>query len=505
MVGFVCAPLSGLAQLPPDVVFMIVRQVYAAQTGLDGASRTSAVRRNVVRRIARALAVAGVSRTWRQAAVPFVYGTVACEQADGRWRTNAKLCARAAPQWARQLVVVGDGRQARRVLELAGFGRARWPRLQRVQVVGHEAAAVCALVTCDRLALPRAGACSVRVAPAEVCELTLPWNAHSLAVLRAAAASVEQVRLLDIPHARSVLQLQARFPRVRALSLLFADLRADANAASPRDRRALSPFPRLQRLRASGVSFDMRELLQALCGAHTSRVELEVGAEQLASSRLLALDLARQAPGIRAIDVACVGPAHVTADCAAALARQVVRTAPAHLQHLRLSIRACAALPRALFDSLSVRCTQLRTLELRVPVRLADCESLVARLPRLERLRVPYVCTDELPANEVRTLDKLYVVMSKRQSRVLSASLQALHVGFWDYRQPTRALCCHVIHLAARLPGLLLVSADPQFSIALRSAVDGLHLMRQRHARWSSADSTDWLDHLIAATIRPHA
>ncbi|KAJ2354852.1 hypothetical protein GGF43_003024 [Coemansia sp. RSA 2618] len=530
------------AALPGDIVYLIVQQVFG-MTGARGA------RRGACRRLARMSNVLGVSAAWRRAAVPLVYSTLVCEMVDGRWHTNIALFAGGMSRWARELVVGHDALAAAVVLEQLGFSRIRWPRLNEVRAVpgamGMHAA--CALVlrarqqdtigrAQERMSAERhargsiqghalvqghgairrpsvghrsrlAGAFKVQLPHMHVRDMAVGWSAHALALIVRAAATLEHLRVIDIPRARArdVLHLaNFVFPAVRTLVLQFAEGSGNAVSDASVLRGGISKgagFPRLQRLRVCDVPFDVRECVLAL-GRRASRIEVEVSAELAGAARLHAWD----ARGLCAttVDVACVGPACIGAERAARLVRQIVRTTPAQTQHLRVGVRAEHALARSALDRVPLRCTELQTLDLRVPVRLADCATLMARLPQLWSLRVPSVCTDEMPPGEVRSLDKLYAVLGARGAPLpISTSLQRMHVGFWDYRQPARTLCCHVIHFAAALPNLMQVSTEPQFALALRSAVDGLHMMHRRQARWASQSNTDfaWLDQLSILNI----
>ncbi|KAJ1856850.1 hypothetical protein GGH12_002736 [Coemansia sp. RSA 1822] len=337
-------------------------------------------------------------------------------------------------------------------------------------------------------------------------DMSLAWTAHSWAAIARAAATLEHLRVIDIPHgrARDVLRLSSiGFPNVQTLALQFAN--TAGGEWSPRDERrriTAGGFPRLKRLRLCDIPFDLRECVAALGGSAAARVEIEVGSELVSAARLLSWD----ARSLKAtsLDVTCVGAAHIPVDRASKLVRQVFRTAPEQLQHLRMAVRTVQPLPRTVLDRVSLQCAALETLDLRVPIRLVDCVAVVRCLPRLWNLRLPYVCTEELPESEARCLDRLYTEVGAHSPAPISTSLQRVHVGFWDYRQTTRALCCHVIYFLNSLPNVMAVSTEVQFAHALQSAIDGLHVMHRRQARWSSVPSKSdyrWLDHLADVQI----
>ncbi|KAJ2185280.1 hypothetical protein EV181_003943 [Coemansia sp. RSA 532] len=357
------------------------------------------------------------------------------------------------------------------------------------------------LVGAFRVQLPNA--CSGQLF---IRDMSVAWTAHSWAAIARAAATLEHLRVIDIPHgrARDVLRLSSiGFPNVQTLVLQFTD--AAGGEWSPRDERkriTAGGFPRLKRLRLCDIPFDLRECVAALGGSTAARVEIEVGSELVNAARLLSWD----ARSLKAasLDVTCVGAAHLPVDRASKLVRQVFRTAPKQLQHLRMAVRTVQPLARTVLDHLSLQCTALETLDLRVPVRLVDCVAVVRSLPHLWNLRLPYVCTEELPEFEARSLDRLYTEVGARSPAPISMSLQRVHMGFWDYRQTTRALCCHVIYFLSSLPNVMAVSTEMQFAHALQSAIDGLHVMHRRQARWSSVPSKSdyrWLDHLGSVQI----
>ncbi|KAJ2851203.1 hypothetical protein IWW36_001342 [Coemansia brasiliensis] len=534
-------------QLPRDIVYMIVRQVFESQTGLDfidGKRSSNAARHNLIGQLARVAVLTQVSVAWRQAALPFAYSTVVCEQIGGseQWESNVHWFYGGKSQWARQLVVQGrSGQLACGELELAQFSSMKWLNLRQVQVNVHQGGQlVCAYVSCAAAQsaaqikplltiLPDAG--SFRLHVGLLCELqdvVLPWGPHAWTLLGRVSDSLRHLRLIDVPldHARQILLLPyvGRFSRLCTLSIAFGYgdgfsaagssdwmphtlLRRSSNFSNQR-----WAFPRLAQLRLSNMPFDTRDCLAVFGSPSLKRIEVEIGTEQLAASRLLAVDWARMAgPQLRAIDVACIGVGHVSPERAALLVRQTLRTAPAQLQHLRIAIHMLQPLPAHALDRVPLRALAcLRTLDLRAPLYLSDCQTLVQRLPRLERLRLPSLCTAELPRAEPRCLDKLYAVLGTTGlglpslSNAGSRTLQSLHVGFWDVRQPLRALCCHLICFAARMPALKLVALDSQFARALQSAVDGLHVMHQRQARWTTATKSDysWLDRFHSVLIQ---
>ncbi|KAJ2449913.1 hypothetical protein EV183_004606 [Coemansia sp. RSA 2336] len=534
--------------LPRDIIYMIVRQAFESQTGLDfieGKRASNAARRNLVGQLARVSVLAQVSVAWRQVALPFVYSTVVCEQIGGseQWRSNVHWFYNGKSQRARQLVVQGrNGQLACGELELAQFSSMKWPNLRQVQVNMHRGGQlVCAYVSCaaPQLAvqmkplltvLPDAK--SFRMHVGLLCELqdvVLPWGPHAWTLLGKASDSLRHLRLVDVPKecARQVLLLPyaGRFSKLRTLSIAFGcddglAAAADAGGWMPHAllRRSSScstqrwAFPRLNQLRVSDIPFDIRELLAVYRSPVLRRMEIEIGTEQLAASRLHAADWARMAgPQLRALDIACIGAGHVSPERAALLVRQTLRTAPAQLQHLRMAIHMLQPLPAHALDRVPLRALScLKTLDLRAPLYLTDCQLLMQRLPRLERLRLPSLCTSELPRAEPRCLDKLYAVLGTPQlaspslSNAGSRTLQSLHVGFWDVRQSLRALCCHLICFAAQMPALSLITLDLQFARALQSAVDGLYLMHQRQARWTATSKSDyaWLDRLHSVLIQ---
>ncbi|KAJ2147003.1 Diphthamide biosynthesis protein 2 [Coemansia sp. RSA 678] len=332
-------------------------------------------------------------------------------------------------------------------------------------------------------------------------DMSVAWTAHSWAAIARAAATLEHLRVIDIPHgrARDVLRLSSiGFPNVQTLVLQFTD--AAGGEWAPRDERrriTAGGFPRLKRLRLCDIPFDLRECVAALGGSTAARVEIEVGSELVNAARLLSWD-ARSLEAA-SLDVTCVGAAHLPVDRASKLVRQIVRTAPKQLQHLRMAVRTVQPLARTVLDHLSLQCTALETLDLRVPIRLVDCVAVVRSLPHLWNLRLPYVSTEELPESKACSLDRLYTEVGVRSPAPISMSLQRVHVGFWDYRQTTRALCCHVIYFLSSLPNVMAISTEMQFAHALQAAIDGLHVMHRRQARWSSVSSKSdyrWLDHL---------
>ncbi|KAI9479641.1 hypothetical protein LPJ79_001974 [Coemansia sp. RSA 1821] len=533
--------------LPRDIIYMIVRQAFESQTGLDfieGKRASNAARHNLMGQLARVSVLAQVSVAWRQVALPFVYSTVVCEQVGGseQWRSNVHWFYSGKSQRARQLVVQGrNGQLACSELELAQFSSMKWPNLRQVQVnMHHGGQLVCAYVSCAAsqsavqmkpllTVLPDTG--SFRLHVGLLCELqdvVLPWGPHAWTLLGRASDSLRHLRLVDVPrsYARQVLLLPyvGRFSKLRTLSVAFGrDDEFAADAAGdwvPRTllRRSTNcsnqrwAFPRLNQIRVTDIPFDIRDFLAVFRSPVLRRMEVEIGTEQLAVSRLHAADWARMAgPQLRALDIACIGAGHVSPERAALLVRQTLRTAPAQLQHLRMAIRMLQPLPAHALDRVPLRALVcLKTLDLRVPLYLGDCQMLMQRLPRLERLRLPSLCTSELPEAEPRCLDKLYAVLGTPQlaspslSNVGSRTLQSLHVGFWDVRQPLRALCCHLICFAARMPALSSITLDLQFARALQSAIDGLHLMHQRQARWTATSKSDyaWLDHFHSVLIQ---
>ncbi|KAJ2499691.1 hypothetical protein GGH96_003354 [Coemansia sp. RSA 1972] len=348
-----------------------------------------------------------------------------------------------------------------------------------------------------RVQLPNA--CSAQLL---VRDMSVAWTQRSWAAIARAAATLEHLRVTDIPHARArdVLRLTSMgFPNVQTLVLQFTEANGEW---SPRDEQCITTgFPRLQRLRLCDIPFDLRECVAAL-GGNAARVEIEVGSELVSAARLLSWDA--RSLSAASLDVACVGAAHLPADRAAKLVRQVFRTAPAQLQHLRMAVRTVQPLAQSVLDHVSLQCTALETLDLRVPIRVADCVAVVRSLPRLWHLRLPYICTERLPESEARSLDRLYTEVGMCAPAPISMSVQRVHVGFWDYRQTTRALCCHVIYFLSSLPSVMAVSSEAQFAHALQTAVDGLHVMHRRQARWSSVPSKSdyrWLDHLANVQI----
>ncbi|KAJ2716550.1 hypothetical protein H4R19_000581 [Coemansia spiralis] len=340
------------------------------------------------------------------------------------------------------------------------------------------------------------------------CELTalaIPFGTTGPLLGAAAAATLTDLRLLAIPShcVWDVLDPEVPFPCLRALDLQFLP---GAAPPPPPHPRLADPFPRLRRLALADPPVAVRECLRlAAPGGRLVRVAVETSAAT--AHAVAGLDAAAQLPGARALDVACIGAAPIAHGDAEMVARQVLRTASATAQHLRLSL--ATRLPVAL-DGLCMQAERLQTLELRVPVALAQVAPLLQQLPSLWKLKLPYVSTAELPATEVRSLDKLYAQMAHPPAPVLakplSRSVQIAHIGFWDYRQSTRALCCHLLHFALRLPALQTLVHDSQSAVAMQSAVHALALMHQRQARWAAAAAvpTAWLDHLCNLTIMSH-
>ncbi|KAJ2797072.1 hypothetical protein H4R20_005324, partial [Coemansia guatemalensis] len=348
-------------------------------------------------------------------------------------------------------------------------------------------------------------------------------------LLAAAAPTLTDLRLLCIPpeHAWDALALgpavqqtlsqkHPAFAQLRTLSMHFCDDPAAANALHhPRGpmenwaSRAAMQFPQLRRLSVRNPPVDVRAVLGAFVrrkGAALRVLELETTAAL--ATHLQPLDIGRHGAGAESVAVSCVGLGPLGPDRADRLARQLLGSASQSVRNLKVSV--AAQLPVQLGGVSLQNCSQLRSLELRMPVALTDVAAMVQQLPYLWRLKAPYIATADLPSYEVRSLDRFYTLMTSEKPKAsVSRTLEIIHVGFWDYRHSARALCCHLLHFAVRLPALRTIVHDAQPAVALQSAVDALALIHQRQSRWSPHHNTHsnapWLDNLRDLRITTHS
>ncbi|KAJ2611803.1 Diphthamide biosynthesis protein 2 [Coemansia sp. RSA 1365] len=282
-------------------------------------------------------------------------------------------------------------------------------------------------------------------------------------------------------------KLHPSFTQLRSLNLQFSE-----NTASPHTQSIVDVlesraknFPHLRKLIVRNPPVDVRTVIGAFYRrkAHSSLRQFEVECSVALVGNIMALDFGRHVDGAESVAVGCVGLGQLPPERADRMAKQMLGSLAHGLRSMRLTI--AAQLPVRL-GSVVMQCSQLRSLELRMPVTLADVSAVVHQLPCLWRLKAPYIATANLPSDEVRSLDRFYTLMtagpSQKLMKPISRSLEIVHVGFWDYRHSARALCCHLLHFIVRLPTLRTLVHDAQSAIALQSAVDALALIHQRQS-----------------------
>ncbi|KAJ2764592.1 hypothetical protein IWQ57_005110, partial [Coemansia nantahalensis] len=358
------------SRLPRDIVYLIVRQAFAALAGLPADAdvvqrpwgRGGVVRRGMVRRLARLRTLAAVSSAWRQAALPLLHGAVVCEQsarAASGWRTNLRLFAGcpAAARRARQLVVIArpgadDVTTLCAVLRQAGFARSRWPGLAAVQFLaqgemdgplgpepGPGQAAVCAYVVgCllgakaaqEAAGLPPAGTSACRVdlrralarmpaAPGTIaasfpraptmgasCELTALAIPFG-AALGAAAATLTDLRLLAIPAQCVWDVLDPDAPFPRLRALSLEFERGAAPARRPARRNGGAGPEPFPRLRRLALANPPVDVRE--CVRAIAPGDGQLGRVMVETSAATVRSVA--AVDAAVLDVACYGPAPI--------------------------------------------------------------------------------------------------------------------------------------------------------------------------------------------------
>ncbi|KAJ2009564.1 hypothetical protein GGI04_000363 [Coemansia thaxteri] len=495
MVGLILASNTLLCRLPTDIVCLIVRAFYAG----------CASHLHPGRKLRRLCALAAVDSQWRRAVEPLLYGSVVCEErAGGRWATNAALLSnKLGARWVRRLEAVlgggahNDGSQ-QRFSSLFGNGFFCWPRLAEVRVI-HGSAGLAQQLLCARVsnlhnnavdlhhhkallpdvmrALLRADmmltmANALLSKSAELVEITTAVDSPAvLHLVRRAASTLTALRLTDIEPvvaARDVLALldnarpHGAFARLRSLALDFSTAGVAAYGSGGGGGESEVPGAFAQ-LRAVALRHcpggDVRAWLGALqLLAPPRSMRQRSRFPRVILARLEVCGSTARVPDVvwtaaRSVRVACVGPARPSAE----RAERLVRAALAHSgggESLCVGAVAARPLVRAL-DGALVACVRLQTLELRVPLALAVVTPIVAQLPQLRRLTLPYVATESL--------------MVSRCDVLPSRSLRTLALGFWDCRHDPRALAAAVLRLAEFLPVLLsLVLMDARVAAAAR-------------------------------------
>ncbi|KAJ2078460.1 Diphthamide biosynthesis protein 2 [Coemansia sp. RSA 988] len=173
--------------------------------------------------------------------------------------------------------------------------------------------------------------------------------------------------------------------------------------------RAALQFPQLRRLSVRNASVDVKTVLGAFVRRKKGALRrLEIESTVALAPQLMSLDVGRY--GAESVAVSCVGLGHLAPGKADRLARQVLHSASQSVSCLRVAI--AAQLPVQLSDVSLHKFSQLRTLELRMPVPLAEVTSVVQQLPCLWRLKAPYIATAKLPINEMKSLDRFYALMT---------------------------------------------------------------------------------------------
>ncbi|KAJ2160627.1 hypothetical protein GGF46_002120 [Coemansia sp. RSA 552] len=602
---------------PQDIQYLVARELFHSATGMPTGFRArrgscGGTRSEMERRLAELVSLASVSRTWRAAVVPFLYGAVVCEQTEDGWRTNMGLFTTELSRWARQVVVLqvrglpADAAGLLGQLRGGGFAAMAWGQLSAVQFLTlgeHESfhiqhkhyqqrrqaqlewnekslfglrsipplapegpkvlhRDVCAFVAgCllqgshgDEMKTLHAGVtqssvieqleelrvrsgridllpivrrlrrlseaerrCAVVRPAAQPClssiglsltQVSLDFSGpRVLSFVQAVSSSLRSLHLEEIPagHVADVLQLgsqQHQFPQLRSINLRFQDSPAEQLPVAPglrfpdfpaqqlpvagglRVEPAARAFPRMRSVELHDLPWGVHSALRAFVHNNTENVVLLTSGRRAGS--LLALDVARQMPGARSVEVSVLGIDQIATDTAQQLASRVLETSVESAQLRRLRLVVATYHPLTLSDAaLRGAPCNIEDLELRIPVSMPQMADLIGRMPRLWRLAAPYICAKTLPAGEVESLDELFELQNQAAAKPISRSLQVAHVGFSSHHQPVRSLVCHALHMALRLPNLMELDSDAHFKAVLENAIRGLSMIHEHQFRWS--------------------
>ncbi|KAJ2059294.1 hypothetical protein GGI17_004481 [Coemansia sp. S146] len=292
---------------------------------------------------------------------------------------------------------------------------------------------------------------------------------NTLTLVSRSAASLGSLRLCDIApvlawDVMAMLGSPGSFAELKALALEFSDTSTSPNTAVAESGPIAPPglFPLLRSLSIRHCPFDVRLCLAAIVPKSTKRLS-RLASLEIYGSRADVLMLAEsRGLSARSVVLACVGMARPAVD----RAERFVSSALAGSSFAAvesLSLTVIASRPVACISSDAITCVRLCTLELRVPLRLGAAESLLAQLPHLRRLCLPYIATEAA----------LLSPCVSGKGRVLSRSLQLLSMGFWDCRQDLRALSYAVLRFVADIPSLLTLVHDTHVAAAVRRLING--------------------------------
>ncbi|KAI8320117.1 hypothetical protein GQ54DRAFT_312949 [Martensiomyces pterosporus] len=294
---------------------------------------------------------------------------------------------------------------------------------------------------------------------------------------------ISQTQVWDILFMTSSSSQLARFPNLRCLDLDFAPEPAHTNGdwglpmgaaiggqwiaplspSSPSPGAAQLAFSRLQRLYIREYTYNISDFL-AFFPCHTiNRVLVECSGRGILSLDLEAFKQLQRA------DVSCAGLVRFGHDRAEKFAHQLL-SATSSVRKLRLTIMTQPPLELPA----KVGCVNLRLLELRSPVALESIAPLLDQMPHLWKLCLPYVTTGLPSSGRPESFDSLRADVAAQQGPI-STSVQKIIMGFWDYKQCTRALCCQILAFLVRIPSLLTLVHDTEFAKALQTTISTLH------------------------------
>ncbi|KAI9501753.1 hypothetical protein GGI25_004334 [Coemansia spiralis] len=320
-------------------------------------------------------------------------------------------------------------------------------------------------------------------------------GASLVELVRATSLVLEDLSLFDVPTAGvpAVLTLGdfaggVRFARLQSLSLSFVDSnnnrhRSQAGYFARVPKRHSLMFGKLRHLRVRNYPYDVTECLARFAAdRHLDHVYVETSV--IATLEELDLQLIRLS--VRSLSVLCIGNMHMSErNAEAVLARLLIAKSNMHKLHIAMSLQYPVHIGGP------VGCRSLRTLSLHVPIHLDQVAAMLPELPCLRILRIPYVSTAVVPQDDPRSIEELWTRLRHTRMPCVSASVELVDLGFWDYRQNTHVLCVQILYFLARIPSILTVAHDPGFAPTLRRSADYLVLLQDNLHSMTKREAVD--------------
>ncbi|KAJ1963431.1 hypothetical protein GGI12_002062 [Dipsacomyces acuminosporus] len=282
-----------------------------------------------------------------------------------------------------------------------------------------------------------------------------------------------QVRDILFIHLRSSSTAgHQRFPNLRILDLDFAPQPSRmaqndgdngiASSGWANGRRARSKtFANLQKLFIRRYPSNINDLLTLLpCHLIT-----HLGMDGSGGQGILSLDL-DPFTNLHTSQITCAGIIRMGHEQAENFTHRLLSTR-SNIQRLRFTVvtHQILTLPK------TIGCSNLRILELRIPLSIDSLIGILPQLPYLWKAALPYITTEPSMVDPVDNIDNLRTRFVVKNRRPLSFSLQKIVMDFCDYRQCTKALCFNILAFLVNIPSLLILVHEADFANALKDTI----------------------------------